>query len=37
MMKSFIICVLHKLLVVIKPWDMRWEQQKAWMEEGEKE
>jgi len=30
--KNFIICTLHKLLVLIKPWEMRWEQHAAWME-----
>jgi len=28
--KNFIICTLHKLLVLIKPWGMRWEQHTAW-------
>jgi len=29
--KIFIICTLHELLVLIKPWEMRWEQHTAWV------
>jgi len=30
--KNFVICDLHKLLVLIKPWGMRWEQHTVWKE-----